>query len=98
MTQLTHLLSQSAQTYPPLLPLEGTMGIDPGYFAWPFEESLHAGVENTNQTQVIKKAIPTKSFFIFFSPPTPPGEDDDFPDNEQDKIEQLCKLERRLMG
>ncbi|KAG0142935.1 hypothetical protein CROQUDRAFT_661890, partial [Cronartium quercuum f. sp. fusiforme G11] len=31
-------------------------------------------------------------------PPTPPGEDDDSPDNEQDKIEQHHKLERRLMG
>ncbi|KAG0144890.1 hypothetical protein CROQUDRAFT_108234 [Cronartium quercuum f. sp. fusiforme G11] len=69
-----HLPIQSAQTYPPLLPLEGTTGIDTGYFAWPFEESLRAGVENTNQTRTIKKAIPTKSFFTFFSPPTPPGQ------------------------
>ncbi|KAG0147621.1 hypothetical protein CROQUDRAFT_91342 [Cronartium quercuum f. sp. fusiforme G11] len=47
---------------------------------------------------MIKKAILTKSFFTFFSPPTPPSEDDDLPDNEQDKIEQHHKLERRLMG
>ncbi|KAG0145413.1 hypothetical protein CROQUDRAFT_93890 [Cronartium quercuum f. sp. fusiforme G11] len=47
---------------------------------------------------MIKKAILTKSFFTFFSPPTPPGEDDDLPDNEQDKIEQHHKLERRIMG
>ncbi|KAG0143019.1 hypothetical protein CROQUDRAFT_96788 [Cronartium quercuum f. sp. fusiforme G11] len=91
-------MSQSAQTYPPLLPLEGTIGIDTGYFAWPFEESLRTGGENTNQTRTIKKAIPTKSLFTFFSPPTPPGEDDDLPDNEQDKIEQHHKLKRRLMG
>ncbi|KAG0145096.1 hypothetical protein CROQUDRAFT_94325 [Cronartium quercuum f. sp. fusiforme G11] len=32
------------------------------------------------------------------NPPTPPGEDGDLPDNEQDKIEQHHKLERRLMG
>ncbi|KAG0141722.1 hypothetical protein CROQUDRAFT_663454 [Cronartium quercuum f. sp. fusiforme G11] len=47
---------------------------------------------------MIKEAIPTKSFFTFFSPPKTPSEDDDLPDNEQDKIEQHHKLERRLMG
>ncbi|KAG0140222.1 hypothetical protein CROQUDRAFT_665487, partial [Cronartium quercuum f. sp. fusiforme G11] len=52
----------------------------------------------TNQTRTIKKAIPTKFFFTLFSPPTPPGEADDLPNNEQDKIEQHRKLERRLMG
>ncbi|KAG0142307.1 hypothetical protein CROQUDRAFT_682343 [Cronartium quercuum f. sp. fusiforme G11] len=52
--------------------------------------------KNTNQTRTIKKAVPTESFFTFFSPPTPPGEDDDLPENEQDEIEQRLELDYQI--
>lgn len=32
---------------------------------------------DTKQTRVVKKTVPTESFFNFFSPPTPPSGDDD---------------------
>ncbi|BGP55922.1 histone chaperone [Rhodotorula sphaerocarpa] len=33
--------------------------------------------KNTNQTRVVKKVVPTDSFFSFFNPPQPPKPDDD---------------------
>ncbi|GAA6018744.1 hypothetical protein JCM10207_005564 [Rhodosporidiobolus poonsookiae] len=33
--------------------------------------------KNTNQTRIVKKVVPTDSFFTFFSPPKPPSEEDD---------------------
>ncbi|GAA5973798.1 hypothetical protein JCM11641_003163 [Rhodosporidiobolus odoratus] len=33
--------------------------------------------KNTNQTRIVKKVVPTESFFTFFSPPSPPTGDED---------------------
>ncbi|KAH9445400.1 hypothetical protein Pst134EB_023241 [Puccinia striiformis f. sp. tritici] len=52
--------------------------------------------KNTNQTRVVKKVVPTDSFFTFFSPPNPPSEDDDLPDDEQDEIEQRLELDYQI--
>lgn len=32
---------------------------------------------DTKQTRIVKKTVPTESFFNFFSPPEPPAEDDE---------------------
>ncbi|KAM0748434.1 NAP-domain-containing protein [Meredithblackwellia eburnea MCA 4105] len=45
--------------------------------------------KNTNQTRIVKKAIPTESFFSFFSPPVPPSEDDEDEEIEDDIDERL---------
>ncbi|GAA6008411.1 NAP domain-containing protein [Rhodotorula paludigena] len=33
--------------------------------------------KNTNQTRIVKKVVPTESFFSFFNPPKPPSPEDD---------------------
>ncbi|KAL8292133.1 hypothetical protein RQP46_001599 [Phenoliferia psychrophenolica] len=44
--------------------------------------------KNTNQTRIVKKAVPTDSFFSFFSPPSPPSDDDsDIDDDIDEKLE-----------
>lgn len=53
-------------------------------------------VLDTNQTRVVKKVVPTESFFTFFSPPTPPAEEDDLPEDEQDEIEQRLELDYQI--
>lgn len=40
-------------------------------------ESKKQRNKNTKQTRVVKKSIPTESFFNFFAPPAPPGDDDE---------------------
>merc|ERR1711939_643667 len=45
--------------------------------------------KNTNQTRVVKKVVPTESFFTFFSPPKLPSEDDDDEDIDEDVEERL---------
>lgn len=40
-------------------------------------ESKKQRNKNTKQTRIVKKTIPTPSFFDFFSPATPPSDDDD---------------------
>lgn len=52
--------------------------------------------KNTNQTRVVKKVVPTDSFFTFFNPPSPPSEDDDLPEEEQDEIEQRLELDYQI--
>ncbi|EFP94039.2 hypothetical protein PGT21_001260 [Puccinia graminis f. sp. tritici] len=52
--------------------------------------------KNTNQTRVVKKVVPTDSFFTFFSPPNPPSEDDDLPEEEQEEIEQRLELDYQI--
>jgi hypothetical protein len=51
---------------------------------------------DTNQTRVVKKVVPTDSFFTFFSPPSPPSEDDDLPEDEQEDIEQRLELDYQI--
>ncbi|WAQ90601.1 hypothetical protein PtA15_12A591 [Puccinia triticina] len=52
--------------------------------------------KNTNQTRVVKKVVPTDSFFTFFSPPNSPSEDDDLPEEEQEEIEQRLELDYQI--
>ncbi|ERT02340.1 nucleosome assembly protein 1-like 1 [Sporothrix schenckii 1099-18] len=51
---------------------------------WKAEKDLTVRIEqkkqrnkNTKQTRIVKKTVPTESFFNFFSPPEPPAEDDE---------------------
>ncbi|KAI5480200.1 nucleosome assembly protein 1-like 1 [Pseudohyphozyma bogoriensis] len=43
--------------------------------------------KNTNQTRIVKKVVPTDSFFSFFTPPVPPEDEDE--DIEEDIDEKL---------
>jgi len=57
-------------------------------------ESKKQRNKNTKQTRVVKKTVPTESFFNFFSPPTAP-DDDDEEDVEPD-IEERLELDYQL--
>jgi nucleosome assembly protein 1-like 1 len=48
---------------------------------------------DTKQTRVVKKTVPTESFFNFFSPPKPPSEDDD---DAASDIEERLELDYQL--
>ncbi|KAL9633516.1 MAG: hypothetical protein Q9164_004656 [Protoblastenia rupestris] len=51
-------------------------------------ESKKQRNKNTKQTRVIKKTVPTDSFFNFFNPPkTPDGEDDDAASDIEERLE-----------
>ncbi|PFH55394.1 hypothetical protein XA68_18411 [Ophiocordyceps unilateralis] len=48
--------------------------------------------KNTKQTRIVKKTVPTESFFNFFSPPKPPaedhaGDDDDLVSDVEERLE-----------
>ncbi|KAK0520753.1 histone chaperone [Tilletia horrida] len=47
--------------------------------------------KNTNQTRTVKRTVPVESFFNFFSPPKPPGEEEEIEDEAA-----LEELESRL--
>ena len=47
---------------------------------------------DTKQTRVVKKSIPTESFFNFFAPPVPPGDD------ESEEGDSMSEIEVRLEG
>lgn len=49
---------------------------------------------DTKQTRVIKKTVPTESFFNFFNPPTPPTEEDE--DDAASDIEERLELDYQL--
>jgi len=51
--------------------------------------------KNTKQTRIVKKTVPTESFFRFFSPPKPPTEDEDDEDAGSD-IEERLELDYQL--
>lgn len=43
---------------------------------------------DTKQTRVVKKTVPTESFFNFFDPPkAPEGDDDDVAEDVEDRLE-----------
>jgi len=50
--------------------------------------------KNTNETRIVKKQVPTDSFFNFFAPPNPSEEDEDS-DNE-DEIEARLELDYQM--
>jgi len=62
---------------------------------WKADKDLTVRIEqkkqrnkNTKQTRIVKKTVPTESFFNFFSPPKPPaGEDEDAASDIEDRLE-----------
>ncbi|KAF1346810.1 nucleosome assembly protein NAP-1 [Delphinella strobiligena] len=56
-------------------------------------ESKKQRNKNTKQTRIVKKTIPTPSFFDFFNPATPPTDDDDEVDED---IEAKLELDYQL--
>merc|ERR1711964_33470 len=56
-------------------------------------ESKKQRNKNTKQTRVVKKTVPTESFFNFFSPPLAPTEEDD---DEASDIEERLELDYQL--
>lgn len=54
---------------------------------------------DTKQTRIVKKTVPTESFFNFFSPPKPPSDDDEEDDEEAEvgsEIEERLELDYQL--
>ena len=51
---------------------------------------------DTKQTRVIKKTVPTNSFFNFFDPPKAPKSDDDEEDDVASDIEERLELDYQL--
>ncbi|KAI9714771.1 MAG: hypothetical protein M1820_000060 [Bogoriella megaspora] len=67
---------------------------------WKPEKDLTVKIEskkqrnkNTKQTRVVKKTVPTESFFNFFSPPSPP---DDEENDATSDIEERLELDYQL--
>ncbi|KAL8874536.1 MAG: hypothetical protein Q9174_000123 [Haloplaca sp. 1 TL-2023] len=62
---------------------------------WKMDKDLTVRVEskkqrnkNTKQTRVVKKTVPTESFFNFFDPPkAPSGDDEDMGDDVEERLE-----------
>ncbi|OCL03847.1 NAP-domain-containing protein [Glonium stellatum] len=50
-------------------------------------ESKKQRNKNTKQTRVVKKTVPTESFFNFFAPPKPPADDDDATSDIEERLE-----------
>jgi len=48
---------------------------------------------DTKQTRVVKKTVPTESFFNFFAPPSPPADEDD---DAASDIEERLELDYQL--
>lgn len=53
---------------------------------------------DTKQTRIVKKTVPTESFFNFFSPPKPPKpeDDEDEDDDASSDIEERLELDYQL--
>lgn len=50
-------------------------------------ESKKQRNKNTKQTRVVKKTVPTESFFNFFSPPKPPADEDEATSDIEERLE-----------
>lgn len=61
-------------------------------------ESKKQRNKNTKQTRIVKKTVPTESFFNFFSPPKPPKpeEDEEEDDDAASDIEERLELDYQL--
>ncbi|KAK5630718.1 hypothetical protein RRF57_006433 [Xylaria bambusicola] len=57
-------------------------------------ESKKQRNKNTKQTRIVKKTVPTESFFNFFSPPKPPTDDEE--DDASSDIEERLELDYQL--
>ena len=52
---------------------------------------------DTNQTRIVKKVVPTDSFFSFFSPPLPPTGDEDEDDEDlDDDLDEKLELDYQI--
>lgn len=49
--------------------------------------SANSSTADTKQTRVVKKTVPTDSFFNFFAPPKPPTDDDDTTSDIEERLE-----------
>ncbi|CCX12008.1 Similar to Putative nucleosome assembly protein C364.06; acc. no. O59797 [Pyronema omphalodes CBS 100304] len=58
-------------------------------------ESKKQRNKNTKQTRVVKRTVPTESFFNFFTPPKPPTDFDE-EDEDQEDIEDRLELDYQL--
>lgn len=58
-----------------------------------FRKKLTIYLES-NRVRLVRKALPTESFFNFFSPPSPPNPDDE--EIDEDALDALEELESRL--
>ncbi|KAK4335016.1 Nucleosome assembly protein [Rhodotorula toruloides] len=52
--------------------------------------------KNTNQTRIVKKVVPTESFFTFFNPPKPPSADDDDDASIASDLEEKLELDYQI--
>ncbi|GAA5880533.1 hypothetical protein JCM16303_005420 [Sporobolomyces ruberrimus] len=52
--------------------------------------------KNTNQTRIVKKAVPTDSFFSFFSPPKPPTADDASDVSIDEDLDEKLELDYQI--
>ncbi|MCJ1378785.1 hypothetical protein MMC17_001884 [Xylographa soralifera] len=59
-------------------------------------ESKKQRNKNTKQTRVVKKTVPTDSFFNFFNPPSAPKDDDDDDADASSDIEERLELDYQL--
>jgi nucleosome assembly protein 1-like 1 len=59
-------------------------------------ESKKQRNKNTKQTRIVKKTVPTESFFNFFSPPKAPTDDDDDDEDVESDIEERLELDYQL--
>ncbi|KAI0446606.1 NAP-domain-containing protein [Xylaria telfairii] len=50
-------------------------------------ESKKQRNKNTKQTRIVKKTVPTDSFFNFFAPPKPPADDEDAASDIEERLE-----------
>lgn len=51
---------------------------------------------DTNQTRIVKKTVPTESFFNFFSPPQAPNDDEPEDEDAVADIEDRLELDYQL--
>ncbi|GAA6032294.1 hypothetical protein JCM8097_008103 [Rhodosporidiobolus ruineniae] len=52
--------------------------------------------KNTNQTRIVKKVVPTDSFFSFFSPPAPPSQEDDDDASIASDLDEKLELDYQI--
>jgi nucleosome assembly protein 1-like 1 len=52
--------------------------------------------KNTKQTRIVKKTVPTESFFRFFSPPKPLSEEEEEDEDATSDIEERLELDYQL--
>ncbi|KAF9936264.1 Nucleosome assembly protein 1-like 1 [Modicella reniformis] len=69
---------------------------EPGYGTGGVKNPKKQRHKGTNKIRVVKKVVPTESFFGFFTPPVPPKEDDEENEEEFDEIDEKLELDYNL--